>query len=119
MNAEDTDALDRKFQKDLTAGIASLVLLRVMSKAEDPMYGYQIAKLVKVEDYAIKQGTLYPVLRALENSGLLQSEVEPSVSGPPRRYYRITEDGLSALVRWQQIWNQTKSLVDGMAGGGE
>ena len=117
-NKERTDELDKKFQKDLNAGIATLVLLRILSEATEPMYGYQIAKLVHVEDYSIKQGTLYPVLRALENNGLLESEVEPSVSGPPRRYYRITEDGLAARKRWQQIWNQTKALVDGITAGG-
>lgn len=118
MNLEDVDALDKKFQKDLNAGIAALVLLRILSKSTEPMYGYQIAKLVKVESYSIKQGTLYPVLRTLESNGLLESEVEPSVSGPPRRYYRITEDGVAALKRWQRIWNQTKALVDGIAEGG-
>ena len=119
MNVIDTDTFDRKFQKDLNAGIAALVLLNVLSQATEPMYGYQIAKLTKEAASTIKQGTLYPVLRTLESSGLLESEVEPSVSGPPRRYYRITEVGRDTLVRWLQIWNQTKNLVDSVANGGE
>ena len=119
MNLGDMDTSDRKFQKDLNAGIAALVLLSVLSRAVEPMYGYQIAKLIKEENSTIKQGTLYPVLRALESSGLLESEVEPSVSGPPRRYYRITEAGRDTLSRWLQIWQQTKALVDSVADGGE
>ena len=119
MNSKDTDLSDRKFQKDLNAGISALVLLSVLSRAVEPMYGYQIAKLIKEEACTIKQGTLYPVLRTLESSGLLESEVEPSISGPPRRYYRITEAGRDTLERWRKIWNQTKALVDTVAEGGK
>ena len=119
MDLEETDISDRKFQKDLNAGIAALVLLSVLSRATEPMYGYQIAKLIKEEASTIKQGTLYPVLRALEGSGLLESEVEPSMSGPPRRYYRITEPGRETLKRWLRIWQQTRALVDSVADGGE
>ena len=122
MNLRDTDTLDRKFQKDLNAGIAALVLLGVLSRAAEPMYGYQIAKLIeegREEVPTIKQGTLYPVLRSLESGGLLESEVEPSISGPPRRYYRITEAGRDTLERWRKTWNQTKALVDTVAEGGE
>jgi len=38
--------------------------------------------------------------------------VEPSVSGPPRRYYNITEAGRQTLQIWEQIWGQTKTFVD-------
>jgi len=111
----DSPALTKKFQKELNAGIASLVLLSVLNNNEEPMYGYQIAKLL--DDYSseasfMKQGALYPVLRQLESSGLLASNVEPSVSGPPRRYYEITDEGKGTLVVWQGIWKQMKSFVD-------
>jgi PadR family transcriptional regulator PadR len=79
------------------------------------MYGYQIAKLLEENNQDIplmKQGALYPVLRSLENGGLLDSEVEPSVSGPPRRYYTINKDGREILEVWTGIWTQTKFFVD-------
>jgi len=120
MDLKDVDTFDRKFQKDLNAGIAALVLLSVLSRAVEPMYGYQIARLIeegREEVPTIKQGTLYPVLRSLERNGLLESEVEPSVSGPPRRYYGITEVGRDTLERWRRIWNQTKALVDAVSKG--
>ena len=50
------------------------------------------------------QGALYPALRSLEKGGLLASEVEPSVSGPPRRYYRITAPGERTLKTMLQHW---------------
>jgi PadR family transcriptional regulator PadR len=111
----DQDALTKKFQKEMNAGIASLILLSVMEQAEEPMYGYQVAKLLddhSQETPMMKQGALYPVLHSLEGNGLLESDVEPSVSGPPRRYYRITESGRQTLQIWEQLWGQTKSFVD-------
>jgi PadR family transcriptional regulator PadR len=112
----------RKFQKELNGGTASLILLSVLDKASQPMYGYQIAKLIDTiagEIPIMKQGALYPVLRSLESGGLLESEVEPSVSGPPRRYYRITEAGRKTLKTWWGIWAQTKIFVDTVLEGGE
>jgi PadR family transcriptional regulator PadR len=105
----------KKFQKELNSGTSSLVLLSVLSRSKEPMYGYQIAKMLEEsgpEIAMMKQGTLYPVLRSLEENSLLESTVEPSVSGPPRRYYKITEDGRAALVEWLEIWKQTKKFVD-------
>lgn len=116
----ETNEADKKFQKELNAGTAAVVLLSILDRAAKPMYGYQIAKLIEanVKDIPImKQGALYPVLRSLESSGMLQSEVEPSVSGPPRRYYRITETGRETLERWREIWDQTKALVDNVMHG--
>ena len=106
---------NKKFRKELNSGIASLVLLSVLGQADEPMYGYQIAKFIETHDEEIqmmKQGALYPVLRSLESGGLLESRVGPSVSGPPRRYYRITEQGRGVLKDWKEIWERTKDFVD-------
>jgi PadR family transcriptional regulator PadR len=114
-NVDETESADKKFQKELVSGVAALVLLTILDKAAEPMYGYQIAKVIdgQAEDATVlKQGALYPVLRSLESSRLLQSRVEPSVSGPPRRYYQITESGRSTLARWKDMWNQMRTFVD-------
>ena len=111
----DNSIIDKKFQKELNAGISALVLLRVLAGAEQPMYGYQIAKIIASEQNEVlgfKQGVLYPVLRSLEETGLLESNVEPSVSGPPRRYYQITSVGKETLQRWVSIWNQSNAFVN-------
>jgi PadR family transcriptional regulator PadR len=114
-NMAEEDVLTKKFQKEMNAGAASLILLSVMNQASEPMYGYQIAKLLEDNSQdkpMMKQGALYPVLRSLEKNGLLASQVEPSVSGPPRRYYTITDTGRETLITWQEIWSQTKTFVD-------
>lgn len=105
----------RKFQKELSAGTVSLALLGVLAAAAEPMYGYQIAKRLERFGGGVlsgKQSALYPVLRNLGAAGLLDSHVEPSMSGPPRRYYRITEAGRSVLRDWVGAWRATRDSVD-------
>ena len=105
----------RKFRKELSAGTVSLALLAVLATTKTPMYGYQIAKRLEREGEGVltgKQSALYPVLRNLDAAGLLQSEVEPSVAGPPRRYYRITDFGRQVFSAWRNTWQQTQTLVN-------
>ena len=112
----------KKFQKEINGGTAALLLLGVLGRAAKPMYGYQIAKLIEARSKNVdimKQGAFYPVLRSLESAGLLESTVEPSVSSPPRRYYKITGAGHETLARWQDIWSQTRDLVDAVLTGGD
>ena len=116
----DPDLNLKKFQKELSAGTVSLALMAVLAKADEPMYGYLIAKqLERVGEGVLsgKQSALYPVLRNLEGSGLLDSHVEPSVSGPPRRYYRITAEGRQVLEQWSAAWRATRDSVDSVLEG--
>lgn len=109
------DAIIRKFQKELNSGTASLVVLGLMDRLAEPLYGYQIAKLLEAlagGRLPMKQGALYPVLRAMEANGLLESEVVPSTSAPPRRYYTVTPAGSRMLGRWVTIWGTTREFVD-------
>ena len=70
----DLDAQRRKFDKELATGTVALVLLAILGRDGEPMYGYQIAKRFEQADEAAlagKQSTLYPVLRNLAAAGLL------------------------------------------------
>jgi PadR family transcriptional regulator PadR len=110
----------RKFQKELSAGTVSLALLAVLDAAGDPMYGYQIAKRLEQVGQGVlagKQSALYPVLRNLESAGLLDSFVEPSMAGPPRRYDRITAAGREVLQAWVAAWRATRDSVDSVLQG--
>ncbi|TAA08159.1 PadR family transcriptional regulator [Pseudoxanthomonas winnipegensis] len=115
MSMVDVDSQLKKFQKELSAGTVSLALLAVLAQAEEPLYGYLIAKRMEQLGQGVlagKQSALYPVLRNLEAAGLLESEVEPSASGPPRRYYRITAAGRQVLAQWAAAWRATRDSVD-------
>lgn len=111
---------DRKFRRELSSGVTALALLGILGRATEPLYGYSIAKRMEERGEGsriVKHGTLYPVLRSLEVGGLLESSVEPSISGPPRRYYVITPQGREALLRWTGIWRETTVFIGGLTGG--
>jgi len=117
---DETEPHLKKFQKELSAGTVSLVLLAVLARSDEPLYGYQIAKrLEQTGDPLLggKQSALYPVLRNLSAAGLAESHVEPSVSGPPRRYYRITTLGRRVLAEWAGSWRTTRDSVDSVLEG--
>lgn len=114
MEAADEVTL-RKFQKELNSGTVSLILLAILDRSSEPLYGYQIAKSIEgnwQDGAPVKQGTLYPVLRSMEETGLLGSRVEPSVAGPPRKYYTITDRGRAVLADWKSAWSHTRDFVD-------
>jgi len=105
----------RKFQKELSAGLTSLVLLSVLAGATEDLYGYEIARRLTADaevSVPFKQGALYPVLRNMSAGGLLSSRVVPSYAGPPRRYYRITPLGREVLAAWVATWSTTRDFVD-------
>lgn len=104
----------RKFQKELNSGAISLVLLSLIAKRGQPMYGYEIAKSLFATggDLPMNESAIYPVLRSLERQKLLQSTTQRSETGPPRRYYQITDSGRQALAAWRLAWTETKSFVE-------
>jgi PadR family transcriptional regulator PadR len=124
----DIQEIHKKFRKELSAGTVSLALLSILAQAEEPLYGYQIGKLIggpigagdedpEASAISVKQGAIYPVLRSLEIQGLLRGERELSDSGPPRKYYQVTESGKETLTAWTEIWKETKTFVDKVLGG--
>jgi PadR family transcriptional regulator, regulatory protein PadR len=109
------DSSGKKFQKDLNGGLVGLVLLAILNQSTEDLYGYEIAKRLANANEGIsifKEGTIYPVLRALSAGNLLTSRIVPSYSGPPRRYYRITDQGRDVLAEWTAIWAGTRNFVD-------
>src|ERR1700676_3451733 len=109
------DSNGRKFQKDLNGGLVGLVLLAVLDGSSEDLYGYEIAKRLAIAHDGTSifmEGTIYAVLRALSAADLLTSRIVPSYSGPPRRYYRITDQGRAVLAEWKTIWQGTPVFVD-------
>ena len=109
------DSNAKKFQKDLNGGLVGLVLLAILNQSTEDLYGYEIAKRLASANDGVsifKEGTIYPVLRALSAGSLLTSRIVPSYSGPPRRYYRITDQGRQVLAEWSAIWAGTRNFVD-------
>lgn len=98
-------------KQDSPGGIAMLVL--ALLRGEE-MYGYQI--IVELERrsegvFRMKEGSLYPVLHALEKERLLEAREELSDAGRKRRYYRITQAGLRALEEQESAWRAYAGAV--------
>jgi PadR family transcriptional regulator, regulatory protein PadR len=98
-----------------------LVELCVMATLRDrEAYGYQIVeRLGGVAGLEITESTVYPLLARLARERLLSVRTAPSPSGPPRRYYRLTDAGrqrLEEMARhWQQIQGSVNQLLEGDA----
>src|SRR5215204_5982621 len=86
----------------------ALVLLR-----EEKSYGYELME--RLEGFGFEQisaGSLYRILRRMEQQGLCKSEWETSEGGPARRMYSITEDGESYLAAWAEACKQYQNVMD-------
>ena len=103
--------------QDLRKGSTALLVLNLL--AEEPMYGFQLVEALRartggVLDFA--EGMLYPMLHKLERTGLLLAEWRPSAEGPPRKYYRPTDQGREELRRRQDDWVRCADAVDAALG---
>jgi DNA-binding PadR family transcriptional regulator len=94
-----------------------LLVLHVLTRGTS--HGYAIARAVELQsDDALRmgEGTLYPVLRALEQDGLVTSEWETADSGPARKVYRITTAGRAELTRRLRDWKSRVSALGSVLG---
>ncbi|GAA4974802.1 PadR family transcriptional regulator [Kineococcus glutinatus] len=83
----------------------------------EPMYGYRISqRLERLGWGTITGGALYPVLRSLEDAGLLTSRWEADGPGPARRYYDLTERGRQAVDRRRASWSRFSTSMTTLFG---
>lgn len=83
--------------------------------AEEKAYGFDlIRKLSAVDGMMTSEGTIYPLLSRLRRSGLVSTMWRVSDSGPPRRYYQITEAGSLALTNFADDWRTFRDSVDNL-----
>ena len=77
-------------------------MLAILSEGD--CYGYDLVTQIS-EHISITEGTIYPLLRRLKDDGQVETYLQESSSGPPRKYYRITEHGREVLASSTQEWN--------------
>jgi len=75
----------------------------------EPLYASDIIRALKEVKMIVVEGTLYPLLTRLKNSGLLAYRWEESSQGPPRKYYELTDTGRNFLAELESSWTE---LVD-------
>ena len=91
----------------------SLVVLHLLSRED--MYGYQmISELERKFDstFTMKEGTLYPILRGLENQGAVQSYQQETSGGRTRKYYHLTEKGRRQLAEETEQWRSYEKAIN-------
>lgn len=77
-----------------------------------PSYGLQIAAdLARLPALFASEGTLYPLLARLRKQGMVETTWQESTSGPPRRYYKLTERGEAALASFKEAWGPFTTAV--------
>ncbi len=76
-------------------------------------YGFDLVRaLGEVDGMVTSEGTIYPLLSRLRRDGLVDSTWRESTSGPPRRYYRLTDAGRAALSQFAAEWDRFRDAVD-------
>jgi DNA-binding PadR family transcriptional regulator len=99
--------------KELVAASATPMILAILSRGET--YGYAIIREIRdVSESQIEwtDGMLYPVLRRLEQQGLVESQWRVAESGKKRRYYRIKKPGRAALDEQRSQWQLTNRVLN-------
>jgi len=102
MKLENTKAQMRK-------GVLEYCILLILSKQAS--YVSDIINEMKGAKMIVVEGTLYPLLTRLKNSGLLTYKWEESTQGPPRKYYELTETGRLFLGELEQSWQELEDAV--------
>lgn len=94
----------------LKKGILEFCILSIISRGE--AYTSDILEEMKAAKLLVVEGTMYPLLSRLKNEGLLSYNWVESKSGPPRKYYQLTEDGKKFMDELHLTWVDLVESVD-------
>ncbi len=97
-------------KSQMRKGVLEYCILLIIDKK--PAYASDIIIELKNAKLIVVEGTLYPLLTRLKNSGLLDYTWQESTQGPPRKYYTLTSAGKAFLGELDNAWNEIKSVVD-------
>ena len=103
MNIENTQAQMRK-------GILEYCILLII--ARNDAYVQDIINKLRASKMLVVEGTVYPLLTRLKNTGLLAYRWEESTQGPPRKYYNITEQGRQFLQALETSWEELTTAIE-------
>jgi DNA-binding PadR family transcriptional regulator len=88
-----------------------VVTLAVLSSLRTPAYGYALQQALGDAGFEVEQGTLYPLLRRLDEQGFLESDWTVD-EGRPRKYYRLSPQGAGELAGLEEQWEQLVKVVN-------
>ncbi|GLJ78704.1 PadR family transcriptional regulator [Microbacterium imperiale] len=82
-------------------------------------YGYELVERLSELGLEVSTGLVYPVLNRLERDALVATTPRPSPSGPPRKYFSLTDAGVTALAAARSQWEETATAVATALNSGE
>ncbi len=97
-------------QSQMRKGVLEFCILSIIQQGE--VYPSDIVEKMKAANLHILEGTLYPLLTRLKNAGLLNYRWVESISGPPRKYFVMTDDGKAAFQILLKTWNEMTDAVN-------
>jgi DNA-binding PadR family transcriptional regulator len=100
--------LDPHVEAELRRGVLQLVALCLL---DTPRYGYDLVRLLSQAGFDVEEGTLYPLLRRLEQQGTLVSTWDTQAARP-RKYYRLSEEGRSLRDDLAAAWRRVRDATD-------
>ncbi len=98
----------------LKKGALELCVLALLSQHES--YAYEIASKLS-DSIGMGEGTIYPLMRRLQNDGLVETYLVESSAGPSRKYYRLTEAGKASFNAQRSAWSSFSGAVQSILGG--
>lgn len=107
INVDNTKAQMRK-------GILEYCILSILLREDS--YAPKIIAELKEAEMIVVEGTLYPILTRMKNSGILTYRWEESPQGPPRKYYSLTPEGREALSQLDSSWDELVGQIDTIRG---
>ncbi|MBN8836686.1 MAG: PadR family transcriptional regulator [Sphingobacteriia bacterium] len=97
-------------QSQMRKGVLEFCILSIIKKGE--VYPSDIAEQMKAANLNILEGTLYPLLTRLKNAGFLTYRWVESSSGPPRKYFVMTDNGLEFYLELEKTWKELADAVN-------
>jgi PadR family transcriptional regulator PadR len=93
--------MGESLQIQLKKGVLEMCVLALLSKGDN--YAYDIASRM-AEAVGMGEGTIYPLMRRMQNDGLVSTYLQESGNGPPRKHYQLTKSGANALKSQASEW---------------
>ncbi|CAN7606301.1 PadR family transcriptional regulator [Phenylobacterium sp. LjRoot219] len=106
------EAIDIQLKK----GALELCVLALLSQHDS--YAYEIASRL-ADAIGMGEGTIYPLMRRLQNDGLVETYLVESSSGPPRKYYRLTAAGRTSFGSQKAAWASFSQAMQDILGGAQ
>lgn len=96
----------------LRRGVVEYCVLALIREGDS--YAFDIVRELGERGLVTSEGTIYPLLSRLRKDGLVTTFWKESETGPPRRYYRLTPEGATALQAFTADWNGFRTAVDAL-----